>query len=176
MAVGARGEVEERRLAAVRVAHEGHVDRAPLLHGDMLQVVVFVILRIERSCFVECGKATGRRALLGNGWSVEGDMLCGRISTWSILTPRSTLHTPRNDSTLHTPRIIAHHLDIVGLLVAQAHLVAHQLVLHGILQRGVQQHLHFLALDESHLDDPLAESTMPQHLHDDALLACLQFR
>ena len=66
-----------------------------------------------------------------------------------------------------------HHLDIVSLLMTQTDLIAHQLVLHGILQRRIEQHFHFRTLDESHLDDTLAESTMTQHLDDDTFLACL---
>ena len=31
------------------------------------------------------------------------------------------------------PHFPTHYLNVVGLLVAQAHLIAHQLVLHGIL-------------------------------------------
>ena len=57
----------------------------------------------------------------------------------------------------------------------QTHLVAHQLVFDGVLQRGIQQHFYLLALDEAHLDDALAESAVAQHLHDDALFASLQF-
>ena len=43
MAVGARGVVEERGLAAVRITHQRHVDRAALLHGDMLQEIVLMV-------------------------------------------------------------------------------------------------------------------------------------
>ena len=49
MAMGAGCEVEERGLAAVGIAHESHVDRAALLHGNVLDVVILVILWIQGS-------------------------------------------------------------------------------------------------------------------------------
>ena len=66
-------------------------------------------------------------------------------------------------------------LDEVGLTVAQANLVAHHLVFHGVLERRVEQHVHLLALDESHLDNTLAEATMAADADDDSLLSCLEF-
>ena len=60
----------------------------------------------------------------------------------------------------------------VGLLVAERHLITHNLVFHGVLQWGVEQHLHHLTLDESHLDNTLAESTMSEHLYDNSFFTC----
>ena len=37
------------------------------------------------------------------GWSVERDVSCGSICTWSILIPHSTLHTPRRPSPQQLP-------------------------------------------------------------------------
>ena len=65
-----------------------------------------------------------------------------------------------------------YHFYHFRLMVPQTYLIAHQLVLHGILQRCIQQHLHLLALDKAHLNDTLAEATMPQHLDNDSFLAC----
>ena len=60
------------------------------------------------------------------------------------------------------------------LMAAQAHLIAHDLVLHRILQGGIQQDFHGFSLDKAHLNDALAETTVTINLHDDTLLACLQ--
>ena len=68
---------------------------------------------------------------------------------------------------------ICHHLNHIGLLMAERHFVAHQFIDDGVLKRGVLQHLDLLALDEAHLDDAFAESSVTQHLHDDAFFACL---
>ena len=65
-------------------------------------------------------------------------------------------------------------LNHLRFLMAQADLVAHQLVFHGVLQWGVEQHLHFLAADEAHLDDALAESAVPLYFYDDAFFTCLK--
>jgi hypothetical protein len=70
---------------------------------------------------------------------------------------------------------LVHRDDLyhLGLGVPQAHLIAHDLVFHGIFERGVEQHLDLLALDESHLDNALAKASMTRHLDDDAALACM---
>ena len=117
MPVGTAGEVEERRLAAVGVAYQCHVDGAALLQGCVLHVVVGVVGFYERRLYrrLEVGLV---RLFLG------------------------------------------YHLNHFCLLPTQRHLVAHELVLHGVLQRGVEQHLYRLALDEAHLDDSLAESAV----------------
>ena len=57
--------------------------------------------------------------------------------------------------------------------MSEAHLIAHQFIFYGILKWSIEQYLHFLALDESHLDDTFTESTVAQHLDDDAFLTCL---
>ena len=67
------------------------------------------------------------------------------------------------------------HFDVVSLLMAQTYFVAHQFVFHRILQGSVQEYLYLLTLDESHLDDTLAESTMTLHLDNNATFACFQF-
>ena len=49
---------------------------------------------------------------------------------------------------------------LVGFRMAEGDFIAHDAVFHGILQGSVQQNLNFLALDESHLDDALAETSV----------------
>ena len=49
---------------------------------------------------------------------------------------------------------------LVGLRMAEGDFIAHDAVFHGILQGSIQQNLNFLALDESHLDDALAETSV----------------
>ena len=61
------------------------------------------------------------------------------------------------------------------LLPAQTHLIAEKVVFHGVLQRGVKQHLHGLSFHEAHLDDALAEATMAMYLHYDTFVASIQF-
>ena len=59
--------------------------------------------------------------------------------------------------------------------MTERHLVAHQFILHGILERCIEQHLYLFTLDEAHLDDALAESTMTQYLDNNTFLTSLQF-
>ena len=139
--MGAGGEIEERGLAAVGIADQGHVDVAPLLHRRVLQ-----LLRREGAC----RRASRRRPR----WAKAAR---------PILAFQSAGLLQRDD------------LDEVGLTVAQANLVAHHLVFHGVLERRVEQHVHLLALDESHLDNTLAEATMAADADDDSLLSCLEF-
>ena len=68
------------------------------------------------------------------------------------------------------------HFNLFCLLMAQRHLVAHHLIFHRILQRGIHQHLHRFSLHKAHLDDALAETTVAQHFDDDTFFACFQFR
>ena len=77
---------------------------------------------------------------------------------------------------LHVSRLLGcHHLYLFGFTVAQRNLISHDFVFHGILQRCVEQHLHGLALDESHLDDALAETAVSRHFHDDTPFAGFEF-
>ena len=57
--------------------------------------------------------------------------------------------------------------------VAERNLVAHDLIFHGILQRGIQQDLNGLAFDEAHFHDALAKAPVAEHFHDDAFFSCL---
>ena len=139
--MGAGGEIEERGLAAVGIADQGHVDVAPLLHRRVLQLL-------------------GREGLVEGRAGVGLD---GRKRLALVLAFQSAGLLQRDD------------LDEVGLTVAQANLVAHHLVFHGVLERRVEQHVHLLALDESHLDNTLAEATMAADADDDSLLSCLEF-
>ena len=129
MTVGARGVVEERGLAAVRVTYQCHVDRAALLHGLVVDVVILVTMVIGRE--------------------PESSRLKGRVGR--------------------------DYLDIVGLLMTETDLVAHQFVFHGILKGCIKEHLYFLALDESHLNDAFTDSTMALYLNNHTAFAGLQF-
>ena len=68
---------------------------------------------------------------------------------------------------------LGYHLNHVGLLMSQRHLVAHNLVLDGIVKRRIEQYFYRLAFDESHLDDTLTESTVSRHLDDDTTFASM---
>ena len=46
MAMGSRGEVEQRGLTAVGITHESYIDRTALFHGHVMQVVVGVVFWI----------------------------------------------------------------------------------------------------------------------------------
>ena len=70
---------------------------------------------------------------------------------------------------------LAHHLYHSCLIMPQAYFVAHQLVLHGVLQGRVEQCLHRLSLDEAHFDDAFAETSVAAHLYDISAFACFQF-
>jgi hypothetical protein len=66
-----------------------------------------------------------------------------------------------------------HHLNEVGLAMAQTHLVTHNLVFHGVSEGSVEQHLYLLAFDKAHLDNSFAEASMAGYFDDDAALACM---
>ena len=66
--------------------------------------------------------------------------------------------------------------DEVGFGAAQRDLVAHDGVLDGVVERGVEHDVDYAPLDEAHLHDALAEGAMAKYLDDHALLAGLQIR
>ena len=118
MSVGTTGIVEERGLATVGITHEGYIDGAALLQGDMLQEVVLVF------CFIDGGSYRCLGLFLLTGLFLGDD------------------------------------LDHICLLMAERHLVAHQLVFYRVLQRCVQQHLNLFTFHETHLNDALTETTV----------------
>ena len=147
--VGTRGKVEERRLSAVRVAHKGHVDGAAAVHGYGAQLLVGDGLAVLGS---------GAAFLQPN---LPGAAALGLVRLLTGLHPLGLLH--------------GNNLDHLGLVMAERHLVAHQLVFHRVAERGVEQHFDDLALDKSHLDNALSETAMAQDLDDDTALTCFQF-
>ena len=62
-------------------------------------------------------------------------------------------------------------LDLTGLLPAQGNFIADDFVFNGIAERRVQHHPYLLPLDESHFNEPLAETSVAVHAHDDRFLA-----
>ena len=68
------------------------------------------------------------------------------------------------------------YLHHVGLGSAKTDLIIHNLVLHRVVQGGIEQHLHRLALDETHLDNTFAEAAVSHHADNDARLSCFQLR
>ena len=173
MGMRSAGIVEERRLAAVGVAHQCHLDGAATPHGFVVQFLV-----VPRSVFLVSGSGG---LVSGSIFFVSGSGDRGAGSDIAFIACLGSILVPSHLRTFVPTRVflalcrIAHHLYHRCLLVAQRHLIAHQLVFHRVLQRCVEQHLHGLALDESHLNDALAESSATAHLHDDTTLACLQF-
>ena len=71
-------------------------------------------------------------------------------------------------------RVGGHHLNHLGFLMAQRHLVAHHLIFNRVLQRRIKQYLDGLSLHEAHLHDTLAEAAVPLHLDYHACFTCLQ--
>ena len=67
--------------------------------------------------------------------------------------------------------LVGKHLYHVCLFMAQRHLVAHDAVFHGVLQRSIEQYLHLLSLDKSHFHDAFAETTVSEHFHNDAVFS-----
>ena len=78
--------------------------------------------------------------------------------------------------TRHRGFSFCHHFYHIRLAMPQRHLVAHYLIFHGVLQRGVEQHLRSLSFYKTHFNDALAKATMASHLDDDTALARFQFR
>jgi aspartate/methionine/tyrosine aminotransferase len=56
--------------------------------------------------------------------------------------------------------------------VAERNFIAHDLVFHWVLEWGVKEYIYLLALDESHLNDSLAEATVARLPIDDADKFC----
>ena len=67
------------------------------------------------------------------------------------------------------------HVDLLRLFPAEGNLVADDLVFDRVLERRVQDHRHFLPLDEAHLDEPLPEGSVTMDPHDDRLFPGLEF-
>ena len=133
MLVRPRSYVEERRLAAVWIAHQRHVDGAALVAR-------------QRSHFV-----LGQADVFLQSLVVAG---------LHVVLPRL---------------LFADDLNHVGLLAAQGDFVAHHFVFHRVAQRRIEQHLHRLALDEAHLHNALAETSVAHHLDNHAFLTGIQF-
>ena len=71
---------------------------------------------------------------------------------------------------------LVHHLDLLRLFPAEGDLVSDDLILNRVPQRSVQDHRHFLPLDEAHLDEPLPEGSVTVDLDDDRLFPGLKIR
>ena len=67
------------------------------------------------------------------------------------------------------------HLNLVGLAMAQRNLISHNTVFHRVVERRIEQHLHFLALDKSHFYDALAKAAVSKHFDDNAFLTGFKF-
>ena len=63
---------------------------------------------------------------------------------------------------------LADDIDLTGLVPAQRYLVTYDFIFYRIPQGGVEHHPDLLALDESHLGDPLAEGAVSVNLYYDA--------
>ena len=70
---------------------------------------------------------------------------------------------------------LVHHVDALRLFPAEGYLVPDDLVFDRVLERRVQDHRHFLPLDEAHLDEPLPEGTVTMDTDDDRLFPGLEF-
>ena len=130
VAVGSRGEVEQRGLATVGVTDKGDVDATATTQGGTAQLTI-------RQRFDYLLQAAFQLLLF---------QLLGLF--------------------------FRHHFNHRCLVVTQRHLVAHQFVLHRVLQRCVEQHLHGLAANKTHLNDAFAETTVAKDLDDDAAFSC----
>ena len=135
--VAAGSDVEQGRLAAVRVAHQGDADHVVALGGDVLHRLFEVVL-------------------LPGGVEIHVEILM-----LVDLFPRL---------------LFTDDFDARGFLAAERHLIPQDLVLDRILQRGVEHDADGLALDETHLDQALAETAVTGHFGDHGALSCLQVR
>ena len=132
--VCARGEVEEGSLSAVGVADKRHVD-------DMVQTVglLFSHEHLVAQCLLV-------GVLRVDSLRVDDLFAFFLVSVFELF--------------VFLGLVDRNHLNVVGLAVSQRHLVAHDFVLYRVLQWGIEQYVHLLALDESHLDDSFAEATV----------------
>ena len=139
MLMGTRDEIEERRLAAVGVSHERHIDVVALADGSVFQLLVG-------------GRLGGMGVGAGVGFYFGLDIgLClGDLSG-------------------------GNHLNLVGLAMAQRNLISHNTVFHRVVERRIEQHLHFLALDKSHFYDAFAKAAVSKHFDDNAFLTGFKF-
>lgn len=71
--------------------------------------------------------------------------------------------------------LLGHYLYHGSLRMTEADFITHHTVFHRVFERGFFQDFHFLTLDESHLNNTLAETAMTHDFHNDATLAVMQF-
>ena len=62
---------------------------------------------------------------------------------------------------------LADNLHLAGIAATQRHLEVHDAVFYGVLQRGVEHRLDGDTLDETHLDNALAEGAVTCHADHD---------
>ena len=69
--------------------------------------------------------------------------------------------------------LLVDDLHQFGFGTTEAHLVVHDFIFHGVVQGGIEEDFHALSLDESHLDNALAESAVSHHTNNHALFSRL---
>lgn len=68
------------------------------------------------------------------------------------------------------------NLDERRFGLAETHLIAHQLIFDGIMERSVEKYLNLLSADKAHLDEAFAEGPVAQYLDNAGGLARLKLR
>ena len=60
-----------------------------------------------------------------------------------------------------------------GFLTAQGYFIAHQFILNGVAQGGVEHYFNLLPLDKPHLDDALSETAVTANFGNHGNLSCM---
>ena len=147
--VAARDGVEQRRLAAVGIAHQRHGDRAAAARHHLVH---------RRARISAAARAVAGRRTLSAFPDATGGFAAAALRS-QILAGLG----------------VGEHDDHVGFAAPQRNVVPHDFVFDRVLQGRVQDHLDALAADEPHLHDATAESSVSRHFDDRRRFAGFQF-
>ena len=64
--------------------------------------------------------------------------------------------------------INGYNLYLISLTMSQTDLISHDLILHWVTKRRIQEHLHLLPFDETHLYDSFSEAPVSRDFNDDS--------
>ena len=138
------------------VAHMTVSTRREIEEGGLATVGISYQCHIQCTVLPQCHVVQVVVGMLLGGYLLTGYTVCRRG--------------------LHILFFLGDNLYHLCFLATQTDLIAHHLILHWVLQRSVQQHLHLLTPDKAHLNDALTESTVSLHLHNDTVITSLQLR
>ena len=73
-----------------------------------------------------------------------------------------------------TRLLACHHHNHLSLLTTQRDIVAHDMILDRVFERGIEDHCHLLAAHKSHLHNTTTKTTIAKNLDHGSRLSCFQ--